>query len=90
MRIDHQLITAFEKGLDPQNLPGSVLPAIVLGYGEISTIFQIGDDEGIAYKRMPLFDSCSAAEAYLDQYRAEIKRKVDRYRRKVAKTERET
>ena len=67
--ITHQELETFEAGLDPVNLKVAPLPVRVLGYGEISTVFQIGDDEEYAYKRMPLFDSVTAAESYGGNYR---------------------
>ncbi|MDZ7340599.1 MAG: DUF6206 family protein [candidate division KSB1 bacterium] len=68
MNIDHDLIHRFEAALDPQDLAGSPIPATILGFGEISTIFQIGDDDTMAYKRMPLFKEASAATRYEQQY----------------------
>jgi hypothetical protein len=44
------------------------VPATLLGYGEISAIFQIGPDPGTAYKRMPLFSDRGSAERYASQY----------------------
>ena len=68
MNIDQELLEAFETGLDPLNLESSAVPATVLGYGEISTVFQISGDSSSAYKRMPLFDSRATAERYRRQY----------------------
>ncbi len=68
MNIDQKLLTTFEAGLDPLNLETSAVPATVLGYGEISTVFQIRGDSSIAYKRMPLFDQRATAERYRLQY----------------------
>lgn len=69
MKTDRDLLEQFERNLDPQNLNGSRIPATVIGFGEISTIFQIGGDDRIAYKRMPLFGDRTAAETYALQYR---------------------
>lgn len=69
MKIDPNLLAQFESQLDPQNLAGSPIPATILGYGEISTIFQIQDDTSVAYKRMPLFRSHEAANHYAKLYR---------------------
>ena len=69
MKIDPNLLAQFESQLDPQNLAGSPIPAKILGYGEISTIFQIGNDASVAYKRMPLFRSPEAASRYARLYR---------------------
>lgn len=68
MKMDHNLMHRFEASLDPQNLAGSPIPAKILGYGEISTIFQIGDDNSVAYKRMPLFKEPAAAARYEQKY----------------------
>jgi hypothetical protein len=68
MDIDRDLLTRFESGLDPQNLKESSVPAVILGYGEISTVFQIGECAGIAYKRMPLFRDTASAERYAAQF----------------------
>lgn len=68
MHIDKDLLYKFEAGLNPQNLKDSRLPAITLGFGEISTIFQIANNAGVAYKRMPLFSDRPSAERYTQQY----------------------
>jgi len=68
MQIDKDLLARFEQGLDPQNIDQSVIPADIIGYGEISSIFKIGDDNEIAYKRMPLFTDRSSAEKYEKNY----------------------
>ncbi len=64
--IDLELLQEFEKYLDPRKPEQSRVPAKVLGYGEISTVFEIGDERqrDLAYKRMPIF----AAEGEIEQY----------------------
>ena len=68
MILDQDLLEQFEAGLNPQAIEESAVPALLLGYGEISAIFQIRDDTSIAYKRMPLFDSRGSASAYAELY----------------------
>jgi len=68
INIDHDLLKKFEAGLDPQNLKNSSVPAVILGFGEISTVFQIGGCADIAYKRMPLFKDTASAERYSGQF----------------------
>ncbi|MEW5722256.1 MAG: DUF6206 family protein [Thermodesulfobacteriota bacterium] len=68
LTLDRELLERFEAGLDPQDLGASAVPAALLGYGEISAIFQIGQDRDTAYKRMPLFSGRPAAEAYEAMY----------------------
>jgi hypothetical protein len=64
------LLQEFEKGLDPRWPERSTIPAVVLGYGEISTVFAI-EAEGLedpALKRLPLFHSQEEVEAYQVAY----------------------
>ncbi len=68
MNVDEELLYRFEAGLNPQNIEDSPIPATVLGYGEISAIFQIGDNKEIAFKRMPLFSERSSAERYARRF----------------------
>jgi hypothetical protein len=42
--------------------------ATIIGYGEISAIFQISDYPEVVFKRLPLFSDRSAAEKYTRQY----------------------
>ena len=69
LQVEADLLHRFETHLNPQDLDSSPIPATVLGYGEISAIFQIGDNTTTAFKRMPLFKDRRSAEAYADQYR---------------------
>lgn len=61
--IDLNLLRAFEAQLDPLHPEAGTIPVRVLGYGEISTVFAIGDDN-LAYKRMPIFRD----QAEIDRY----------------------
>jgi hypothetical protein len=56
-QIDSKHISEFEKGLNPLYPDKSLIPAKIIGYGEMSTIFVIDTpgQEGLAYKRMPIF-----------------------------------
>ncbi|MFH1850827.1 MAG: DUF6206 family protein [Candidatus Neomarinimicrobiota bacterium] len=69
MNNDPNFLERFEHGLNPADLSASKIPGTVLGYGEISTIFQISNDDQRAYKRMPLFKTVAAAEEYAANYR---------------------
>jgi hypothetical protein len=64
------LLQEFEQGLEPQELERSQIPATVLGYGEISTVFAIDAKglEGLAFKRMPLFRDAGEIQAYQAAY----------------------
>jgi hypothetical protein len=64
--VDLDLIQEFERGLDPAHPERSRIPAQILGYGEISTVFAIeaGGLAGLAFKRLPLFRTPQEAERY--------------------------
>jgi hypothetical protein len=68
--VDTNLLKEFEESLDPTNPEESPIPARVLGYGEISTVFEILDDsqKNLAFKRMPLFDSIEQVRSYKETY----------------------
>jgi hypothetical protein len=66
--MNQELLERFEAGLNPQDLKGSAIPATVLGFGEISTVFQIGEDLSAAYKRMPLFSDRDSAKEYAQNH----------------------
>ena len=68
MIADESLLYHFEMGLNPQRLKDSAIPAAIIGYGEISAIFQIADHSDVAFKRLPLFSNRSSAEKYTRQY----------------------
>lgn len=61
--VDIERLEQFEAGLNPAHLERSAIPPQVLGYGEISAVLAIGDD-GLAYKRMPMFLSEAEIEGY--------------------------
>jgi hypothetical protein len=70
MDIDTDLLERFEAGLDPQDLSRSAIPAHLIGFGEISAIFQVAADTSRAYKRMPLFKTVTEAAQYAGMYQA--------------------
>nr|MBC7245543.1 hypothetical protein [Chloroflexota bacterium] len=57
LEIDLDMLREFERGLDPRYPECSRVPARVLGYGEISTVFEIQVEgmRGLAFKRLPIF-----------------------------------
>ncbi|MBN1689481.1 MAG: hypothetical protein JW901_00490 [Dehalococcoidia bacterium] len=71
MQIDVGLLKKFEKGLDPARPEQSRIPAIVLGYGEISTIFEIQAESAmnLACKRLPIFRTEAEVTRYEQIYR---------------------
>lgn len=66
--IDIELLNRFESELIPHDLSGSSIPAKMIGYGEISAIFQIGDQEDIVFKRIPIFPDRHTAVSYRQMY----------------------
>lgn len=64
IKINIDLLKEFERGLDPSHPEASKIPAKVLGYGEISTVFEIEGEPNSACKRMPIF----RYQKELDQY----------------------
>ncbi len=68
--MDVGLLEEFERGLDPRYPERSRIPARVLGYGEISTVFEIRAEgmEGRAFKRLPIFKDRDEIAPYLAGY----------------------
>jgi len=65
-KIDRDLLQKFEYGLNPQSPEKSLIPALIIGYGEMSTIFAINvpGQESLAYKRLPIFRTTDEMESY--------------------------
>jgi hypothetical protein len=70
IEIDMDLLKEFEEKLNPAKPEDSPIPTRVLGYGEISTVFEIHHENqsGIAFKRMPLFDNEEQIAKYTNVY----------------------
>jgi hypothetical protein len=64
--IDLNTLLAFEQGLNPRKPEAGAIPARVLGYGEISTVFSIEAERlhGLAFKRLPIFRTQEEMVAY--------------------------
>jgi len=69
--IDTLILEDFERGLDPRHPERSIIPAPIIGYGEISTIFEIESTSmrGYAFKRMPIFRTTEEMDRYEYLYR---------------------
>ncbi len=67
LRVEEGILEEFERGLNPRRPEASRIPARVLGYGEISTVFQITHEglENLAFKRLPVFRE----KREMDEYR---------------------
>jgi len=70
VQVDVELLKEFERGLDPAHPEQSKIPARVLGYGEISTIFEIQADsvKDLACKRLPIFQTQDEVTRYEQIY----------------------
>jgi hypothetical protein len=68
--IDFELLQDFETYLDPQYPEKGQIPCNVLGYGEISTVFELNveDMQGLAFKRMSIFSSDQELDRYISAY----------------------
>ncbi|MGC8780543.1 MAG: DUF6206 family protein [Anaerolineae bacterium] len=68
-------LARFEAGLNPRRPEHSTIPARILGYGEISTVFEIAaaEAQGWACKRMPMFRNASEAQQYEALYREYVR-----------------
>lgn len=69
--VDIETLRRFELGLDPLDPGRSGIPARVIGYGEISTIFEIEEPSlaGLAFKRLPVFRSAKEMDDYEELFR---------------------
>jgi hypothetical protein len=70
IEVQGTLLQEFEHGLDPLNPGKSEIPCHVLGYGEISTVFEIQVDglRDLAFKRMCIFQTLEELQTYLATY----------------------
>lgn len=68
--INFETLETFERGLDTIHPERSQVPCHVLGYGEMSTVFEIHADtmDGLAFKRMSVFETPEELSEYLDIY----------------------
>jgi hypothetical protein len=78
LHINVELLKQFEKGLDPRFPEKSLIPARVLGYGEISTVLELGSERELAYKRLPMFRTEEEARRYQALYKEYVEVLGDR------------
>ncbi len=69
-QVQSGLLQDFERSLDPLHPQSSRIPCHVLGYGEISTVFEIRIDglQDLAFKRMCCFKTLDELKPYVDTY----------------------
>ena len=65
MKINLDLLKEFENSIDTVHPDKGRIPINILGYGEISLVFEIIDDpKHLAYKRLPIFKDEEQAQKY--------------------------
>ncbi len=70
MEIDKALLAEFERTIDTAHPERNKIPIKVLGYGEISIVFEItGDKHPVAYKRLPIFDDEVQVTRHVNAYK---------------------
>jgi hypothetical protein len=86
IEINTELLERFERELDPRFPERSEIPTRVLGYGEISTVLEIGAgaERELAYKRMPMFRTRQEAENYMTLHQEYIQVLQERIGLRVA------
>ncbi|MGD9093138.1 MAG: DUF6206 family protein [Anaerolineales bacterium] len=77
--VDFDLLQQFESNVNPISPENCPIPCRVLGYGEISTVFEIQAEgmTGLAFKRMSIFEAPEELSDYLDTYQ-EYNRLLDK------------
>lgn len=69
MKIDVELLKEFEKTIDTIHPEKGKIPIKILGFGEISLVFEIiGDPEKLAYKRIPIFENEKQVQRHIWAY----------------------
>jgi len=71
MNINLDLLKKLEKVIDPANPEKGLIPIKILGYGEISLVFEIiGANDNLAYKKIPIFDTEKQVRRHIWAYKA--------------------
>ena len=69
MKINLDTLKKLERSIDTLNPEGGQVPINILGYGEISLVFELVDDpENLAYKRIPIFDTEKQVKRHIWAY----------------------
>ena len=68
LKVSEAFLRQFERGLNVRSPHRSAMPVRVLGYGEISTVLEIRDENGhvFALKRMPMFKTEQEVRRYAE------------------------
>ncbi|MHA1972473.1 MAG: DUF6206 family protein [Candidatus Hodarchaeales archaeon] len=69
MNFNKDLIKKFELTINTIDPDKGQIPINILGYGEISLVFELINDPGIAYKRLPIFEKEFQVERHVKAYK---------------------
>ncbi|MHA1301923.1 MAG: DUF6206 family protein [Candidatus Helarchaeota archaeon] len=70
MKINRELIKELEYTIDTIHPERGKVPIKILGFGEISLVFElVGDEQNIAYKRLPIFDTEKQVKRHVRAYK---------------------
>ncbi len=69
MEINTGLLEKFEKTIDTIHPERGKIPINMLGYGEISLVFELVSEPDIAYKRLPIFDTETQVQRHISAYK---------------------
>ena len=68
MKINIDLLKELERSIDTINPEKGKIPIKILGFGEISLVFELVSDPEIAYKRIPIFDNEKQVKRHIWAY----------------------
>jgi hypothetical protein len=69
MKINIDLLKELERNIDTINPEKGKVPVKILGFGEISLVFELINDPGnVAYKRIPIFDTEEQVKRHIWAY----------------------
>ena len=68
MKINIDLLKELERSIDTINPEKGKIPIKILGFGEISLVFELVNDPEIAYKRIPIFDTEEQVKRHIWAY----------------------
>ncbi len=69
MKINMDLLQKFEETIDTIHPERGKVPIMILGYGEISLVFELVAEPNIAYKRLPIFDTKTQVQRHISAYK---------------------
>lgn len=69
MKINLDMLKRLERSINTLNPEDGLIPIKILGFGEISLVFELVDDpENLAYKRIPIFDNEKQVKRHIWAY----------------------